>query len=480
MNISFTKPYYNVAPEANTAALEEAYNVYFEAMPQGGFAVRKRPGYSLVESMSGIAQGIYWSDRKQCLYFVIDGNLYEKTSPDTAATLIGSVGNSVAPTIFAEGQKVDLELILYTATGGQVRYTDLTTGTVVTPDPMPQATFITNMNNRFYANDQSASDQDFWITDFNPDPAVMVNDPTYWASSNNPFRAAQKPDALLGVFAAFNEVYLWGSQGCEIWQEDGVTPISPLVGSIIEAGLSAPYSVVMSNNTFFALGTVSGKRCVLMLNGRAPQIVSEAIANKLQAIDYVKDAVGSLCFVGGVNFYVLTFPSAKQTWAYDFKTDTWSQWSEWDSTTATHLAFNGKFGIYAKDWNRHYVLGANGGLYELSRSVYSDNGTPIRSSVRTGWIDHGSWDRKRCEQLIIKCKGYLDDDALLLMRTRDDGRPEWSNYTEFNLKAGEQNESLIMLNRMGIYRSRQFEFIMTDANNLALLGLEIDVTKMRF
>lgn len=480
MNFTFAKPYYNVATEANTAALEEAYNVYFELMPQGGFAIRKRPGFSLAATIGGRPQGIYWSDRKKALYFVVDGNLYEKTGPTTAATLLGSIGSKTTPTVFAEGQKLDLNLILYTATNGEVRYIDLETGAISTPDPMPKATFIANMNNRFYANDQAGSGQDFWITDFNPDPAVMANDPTYWASASNPFRAAQKPDALLGIYAAFNEVYLWGTQGCEIWQEDGVTPISPLVGSIIEAGISAPYSVVMSNNTFFALGNVSGKRAVIMLNGRSPQVVSEAIANKLQALNYVQDARGQLCFVGGTNFYVLTFPSEKQTWAYDFKTEVWAQWSHWDSENAQHVAFDGTFGIYAKDWNKHYTLGNDGNLYELSRLVYSDNGTPMRSSVRTGWIDHGTWDRKRCDQLIIKCKGYLDAPATLIMRYREDGRPEWCNDMEFQLEAGQQNDFLIKLNRQGMYRSRQFEFVMTDANNLALIGLEIDVTKMRF
>jgi hypothetical protein len=32
---------------------------------------------------------------------------------------------------------------------------------------------------------------------------------------------------------------------------------------------------------------------------------------------------------------------------------------------------------------------------------------------------------------------------------------------------------------MGSYRSRQYEFILTDAANLALVGMEEDLTKMR-
>lgn len=479
MDIKFSKPYYNVATEGNTVALEEAYNVYFEALPQGGFAIRRRPGMTLAETtIQGLAQGIYWSDRKERLYFVVDGNLYEKTAPSFPSTLIGTVSSATTPAVFAEGQMVDLTPIMYVAVGGSLKYANLDTSAVVTPSPSPTASFITNLNNRFYANDTAGSPQDFWITDYNP--SVGAGDPTYWASTNNPFRAAQKPDNLIGIYSAFNEVYLWGSQGCEIWQEDGITPISPLVGSIIEAGLSAPYSVVMTNNTFFALCNVSGKRAVVMLNGRAPKVISEPIANKLQELSVVTDAIGNLCYVGGLNMYTLTFPTDGVTWAYDFKSETWSQWSSWEGTVGSHAQFNGRYGVYAKAWNQHYVLGKTGNLYSLSRDVFSDAGSTIRSSVRTGWVDHGTWDRKRSDQLIIKLKGYLTDSAILMMRFRDDGRYEWSNTMEFELQAGTQNDFLIKLNRMGTYRSRQYEFIMTDAQNLALLGMEEDVTKMRY
>lgn len=64
----FNKPYYNVASEGNEVALEEAYNVYFEALPSGGFAIRKRPGLTTVDSNNTyLAQGLYWSDRNRGL-----------------------------------------------------------------------------------------------------------------------------------------------------------------------------------------------------------------------------------------------------------------------------------------------------------------------------------------------------------------------------------------------------------------------------
>jgi hypothetical protein len=327
------------------------------------------------------------------------------------------------------------------------------------------------MNNRFYANDINTA-QDFVITDINNG----VLDPTFWASASNPFRAAQKPDTLTGLYTGWNEVYVWGTQACEVWQEDGITPISPLIGSLMEVGTSAPYSIQIANNTLIGLGTVVGKRAVFTVQGRSPQVISEPIARELQTYSNVSDAVGSLCFVGGLNIYILTFPSIGVSWAYDFKSEVWSQWSSWDTTEGNHGAFKGIYGCYAKDWNAHVTMDDLGNLYEFDRDTYSDGGSILRSSVRTGWIDHGTWARKRCDQLIIKLKGAANTDAKILMRWRSDGFEEWSTAVEINVQATQQNDHFCKLNRMGTYRSRQYEFIMTDAADMALIGMEENLT----
>jgi hypothetical protein len=65
------------------------------------------------------------------------------------------------------------------------------------------------------------------------------------------------------------------------------------------------------------------------------------------------------------------------------------------------------------------------------------------------------------------------------MRWRSDGFPEWSKYMELKIEANQQNDHFCKLNRMGMYRSRQYEFVMTDAADLALVGMEEDVSRMR-
>lgn len=483
-SFKFNKPYYNVTSAGNEVATEEAWNVYFEALPSGGFAIRKRPGLDSITTVAEqYGQGVHWSDQQQRLHTVVGGMVYSQGDPIVSPINLGTVTNAVKPAVFADGQALDLTLITYIATGGKLNYIDYNTGTIETPTDAltPTATFVAALNNRFYANSVAGTNtqQDFLITDVDiADPAAGV-DPLFWSSSTNPWRAEQRPDYLSGIYTGWNEVYLWGSQACEVWQEDGVNPISPLLGSIIEAGCIAPYSVVRTNNTLIGLCQIAGKRCVAKIAGRAPEILSEPIANKLYDLAEVSDAIGSLCFTGGLNHYIITFPTERVTWAYDFKTDVWCQWSSWDSATGSHKEFEGYFADYAKGWNKHVVLTKAGVLNEISRNVYSDNGTQIKSSVRTGWLDHGTWDRKRSNQLIIKLNGYKSEDARILMRWRSDGFPEWSTAMELPIQYGQQNDHFCKLNRMGMYRSRQYEFIMTDAADLGLIGMEEDVTRMR-
>ena len=490
-NIQFAKPYYSVDSSANTVATEEAWNVYFEPLPQGGFSIRRRPGLTrLTTSVTGAdtGNGMYWSDRMARLYVVTKGVVYYYTSPTNPPFVVGSIGDNSFTAVFAEGQLLDLKQILYVANGGNLHYIDGTTGNVVTPTfdaPTPLVTFVTMMNNRFWCNNTTPDyNQRFYITDFNPDPLVLANDPTFWQSATNPWAAAQKPDALTGMYSGWNEVFLWGTMACEPWQEDGVNPISPLVGSLMEVGLAAPYSVQKANNALYALVTLGDKRAVVTVSSRAPNVISEPISRKLQSYAVVSDAVGMMIFTGGVNMYVLTFPTEGVTWAYDIKTECWSQWSYWDLATATNMMFCCKYSAYAKNWNQTILQHADGSLFDMSRSVYSDDGVPIHSSITTGWMDHGTWDRKRCDQLIIKLKGYLSSPAKVLMYTRSDGQPEWSQPTVIDVQAGVgsvsgQNEHFCKLNRMGMFRSRQYKFVMTDAADLALTGMEIDVVRMR-
>ena len=485
VTLNIQKPNYNVDSQAKVLSVDEARDCYYEKSAEGKYIIRRRPGYSLFATTgapevyaAGIlrtGQGIFWSDRLAAAFVVAGGNLYRLASDGTPTQITGATINTGRYAVFAEGQTLDLTPFIYIAHGGTLRYTDGSTLTTPSdPNTPTAASFVASLNNRVWADNGG---QDFYITDTDPDTSLF--DPFYWSMVDNPWRAAIKADTVQALIAAWNEVAVWGTQTIEYWQEDGVNPISPLVGATSEMGTDSPQTIKIADNTMYALASMQGKRAVVKLVNRGPQIVSGDIDRELQSYDTITDAVGALAFTGGINHYVLNFPTAKKTWAYDLKENLFIEWGAWNPSLARYDVFPIAGSCYAKAWNKHLFLGQDGNVYQMSRTTYQDAGNEIRTLIRTGWINHGTARRKRSSQLYVKLKSYSPTPATVLMRWRDDGRPEWSSYLELPVGSESEQTQFAKLSRRGMYRSRQYEFLMTDNADLALCGLSEEVEELR-
>jgi hypothetical protein len=484
VTLPIQKPFYNDVSDAKVMLVDDAHDCYYENTQEGHYCLRRRPGYSAFSS--GIAagsstpatgQGIFWSDRLDAPFVVSGGKLYKLASDGVATELAGSTLNVLRRVIFAEGQDLALAPFIYIAHGGLLRYTNGTTLSALTDASAPYANYVVSLSNRFFADNGGVTpSQDMLITDTNP--ATGLIDPFYWSYASNPFRIAQKADLLKAMHSGWNEVSMWGTQTIEYWQEDGVTPVSPLMGATSEVGIEAPYSLVNADNTLFALANMNGKRAIIKMANRAPQIISADIDRELQKLTVVSDAVGTFCFAGGLNSYLIDFPTEKVTWVYDLKEGIWTKWGAWNSGEARYDSFPIAGSCYAKTWNKHLFLGTNGVVYQFSRDTFQDNGAEQRTTIRTGWFNHGSSRRKRSRELTVKVKAYNASPSTLLLRWRDDGRPEWSNYMTLPLGSESEQTHYTRLTSMGIYRSRQYEFVITDNVDLALMGMIEDVEEL--
>lgn len=480
---SIGKPTYNVEPQAKVLQVDAAKDCYFENTGEGYYAIRRRPGFSLfLDPLSGeggtthTGQGIFWSDRFNAAFAVVNGRLIKiMDSVGTHTEIVGTTMNATNPVVFAEGQDLATVPYIYIAHGGRLVYTDgqalISPTDVSTPETCDYVSFA---NVRFFA---TAGGQDMFITDTNPSTGFL--DIFYWSGSGNPFRSALRADALKAVFTIWDEIALIGEKSIEYWQEDGSNPISPLIGATTEAGIIAPYSLKRCENTLYFLSDIGEKRAVVKLSDRSPLIISDAIDRVLQEMTTVSDAIASLVFVGGLNLYVLHFPTEGVTWAYDFKDEIWTEWGQYDSVSSSYLPFPIVGSCYAKPWNKHLFLSTDGKVYAFDRNTYQDAGTSMRTMIRTGWLYHGTAKRKRANALYLKVKAYSPTAGSLLLRWRDDGRPEWSPYIELPVGKESQEQYYNVLNRCGIYRSRQYEFLMTDNTDLALMGIAEDLTELR-
>lgn len=338
-------------------------------------------------------------------------------------------------------------------------------------DNVPPATHVAFLKSIFLANNPGTNQ--FLFTDTNPNTGLVDN--AYWASTDNPLTCDAKGDNLLALTVAWQEIYAWGSSGLEIWQNDGQTPFSPIPGAFSEGGIEAPYSVVVADNTVFALMNIGGARVVAKFSGRAPVVCSEPIGRILAEMEDVSDATGCLVNVGGVPLYLLTFKAANQSWAYDYKNDVWVRWGYWYE--GEHQRFLGSYSTFAKGWGKHLIMSRiDGKIYEMDRSTFDDDGREMVSYRRTGWMNHGTYNRKSCDQLYVKVKAGASNTTSLLLRWRDEGREEWSKFMELKLSPVGKRDFISKNNRFGIYRSRQYEFRISDGADLVLVGADAELT----
>jgi hypothetical protein len=476
-----TKPYYNTEAIAESIASDDMWDCYLEPVPGVGLVTRRRPGLSLFgdTGTNKPGDGLFYWDAKGMVIAVSGGKAFSVSHLGVCTQLTGAFPSMGVQTVFSDGQTIAGIPWLYMAADGLVYSKDGISITIPSDPNAPKATHVGWINGRFVANEPGTNRFDF--TDTDPVSGDMEND--YWSATDNPLTAEARGDKLTALFTAWQEIYCWGTEGLEIWQDDSITPFSPIPGAFAEVGIEGAYAYGKIDNTIFALCVIEGKRCVIRLNQRSPLIVSEPIARVLSEMSTVSDAMCDIISVGGISVALFSFPAAEESWAYDYKNDTWARWGYWNLLQGGHERFIGQHSCFAKAWNKHLIQSRiDGKIYELDRNVFRDDTNPMVSYRRTGWIDRGTWNRKRVSQLVVKGKVYPNNaspTSTLMFRWRDNGSPVWSNYVDISLNPDTQGNFVVPMNRMGMYRSRQYEFRRSDNVDLVLVGATEDIEVMR-
>lgn len=249
------------------------------------------------------------------------------------------------------------------------------------------------------------------------------------------------PDDILRVVEDHGEVFCFGEWTTQVWFHSGNAdfPFEISASAQIERGTYARWSVAKDDNTLFFLGD---DLIVYRMNGYTPARVSdEGVEAELS--DYLKagheaDLRNAWAYTysdHGHKFYVLTVPN-RGTHVYDLSTQQWHSRKHYHYATHHSAA-------YARCYGKHFVGGIDGHLYELTRSVYSDDGAPLVRKRRTAVF---SMDDRRIRYKEIKfvvdtgtalAHGHGSDPHLMVKWSGDYGR-SWSN--ERLLSIGEQGQ----------------------------------------
>lgn len=230
-----------------------------------------------------------------------------------------------------------------------------------------------------------------------------ANDGTTW----NPLAFQGKGGSGDNVVAlSTNKRYLYviGQQTSEVWYNNGNNPMpftSVGPGSFFYLGSPAPYSVAITGATIrkergtvdpgqsfldqeaivFLSQSANGGLTIVLLDQYKPvQIANRAIANVISTFSTVSDAIGYCCEFLSHSFYVITFPTANRTFAFDFTTGTWLELQSYVSGSYQRHLGNCFCAAYGKDfigdWN-------SGNIYYLDTTDYQDNGNTQKRQLTT-------------------------------------------------------------------------------------------------
>jgi len=290
--------------------------------------------------------------------------------------------------------------------------------------------------------------------------------------------AESKPDPLQRAIVVNRELWLFGSQSIEPWQNTGASPFpfERVTGAVMDRGTAAFLSPAELTGSVFWLGD---DLAVYMATGYSPQRISnfavEEFLRKAAADDGVSDAFGMTYTQAGHSFYVLTLPAAGYTFVYDITTQLWHE--RWSGTQLTHAKWNVTTLV---SWNSVIYAGyTDGQVGILDLDTFDELGNAIRSAAMTPPLYN---DGKRAEVPVLELECELGvglsagqgSDPQIMVRWSDDGGATFSNQREAALGLMGDRIDRAIVRRMGLFRQREYEFSISDPVKRCFYGYRFE------
>lgn len=469
LRIPFVGPAYQA--RSLNADAQAAINCYLEmdnASPRAPVALYGTPGTVRKATLpkypvrSGIKEGSY-------SWWVAGNSVYRMDSA-YAVTEVGGIGTSFGEVgIASNGQQV----LIVDGVGGWIVDVSTSTITPITSAGFPSGVKRATYQDGYFIVAGKAGSQSFWINQTPYDGATW--DALDFASAEG------SPDNTIGCISDHRELWLFGSNSAEIWMNTGSSdfPFQRSGNTFIEHGCAAAGTICKADNTVFWLGADDkGAGTVWRAQGYTPvRISTHAIETALAGVE-LSDAFAFTYQQEGHIFYVLTLPTANQTWVYDVASQQWHERAWRNPNTGALSRWRANCFVY---FNGEHLGGdfENGNIYALDLDINTDDGDPIlrlRRTVTTEKLQA----RLFYSTLIVDMETGVGTatgqgaNPLLMMRYSNDGGHTWSNEKTATVgKVGEYS-ARAKFNRLGAGRNRVWEISMTDPVKFAVFGAVIE------
>ena len=445
---------------------QECINLFLEADPDGRNALYGTPGCKLNTTVgTGPIRGIFQPSYGADAIVVSGAGVYRLTKLG-ASTFIGSLSSSTGPVCMADNGLLTM-LVDGTASGYLI--SPAYVFSVLSSSAFYGGTSVYFLDGRFILNRPGTGQ--FYASDMYKATFSPLNFAT----------AESSPDNLLNLIIDHREVWLLGSKTIEIWANSGAAgfPYERLTGAAIDLGCAAKYSVARMDNSVFWLGTneASGLM-VYRAESYAPKRIStHAIEFAIANYETVSDAQAYCYQQEGHSFYVLTFPTANATWAFDAATGAWHQRAYMSDGLQTRHRSN----CFSSAWGLALVGDyENGNIYALDMDTYTDNGAAILRSRSCKTLQDGDyeWINFASLQVDFEAGQGLNDGQgiapLVALQYSDDGGFTWSNERTCTLGAQGKYANRARWTRMGRSRSRVFRVRISDPIPVVIIGAAVN------
>jgi hypothetical protein len=294
-------------------------------------------------------------------------------------------------------------------------------------------------------------------------------------------------DNLITLFENNREIWLIGERTSEVWYNAGGAnfPFSRLPGIGPQMGCSAKHSICrVGQNLAWLAQNEQGQNIVVMTNQYSVERISNhAIEFAISSYPQVSDAIGDCYEELGHVMYVLTFPTADTTWVFDVTTsetlrspDAWWQRLSWNASTGTyHRHIGNCFVNFAnlRLWGDYQT----GQIHQQSRTIYTDNGAPLRAQRRAPHV----WsreNRKRIFQASMQVEftpgvGLQSGQGVnpkAMIRWSDDGGFSYGTEVDVPIGLVGDTRNRAIVYQCGEARDRVWEVNFSDPTNRDIIG----------
>ena len=404
------------------------------------------------------------------LLYVVSGRILLKVTTAGVATQLGVLATSTGIVVISDNS---VQLCMTDGTNGYV-YT-ITTGSyaqsalnaagsfgIIADANFPiSANAITFINGRLLAN-LANSRQVFGSYSY---------DATNWGATAPAsvlfFTKENNSDNLLSVEVFQGNIILWGVANIEFWQDVGgaTLPYQRVTGSTQTYGLAAVQSTaVVANMKIFVANVPGGGWQICALNGYVPTAISTPdIDHIINSFTTVSDAMAMNYIFDGHDMYQVTFPTGGRSFLYDTISKTWQEVQTGLAAYGLHYA---RYCIVFNNIN-YTTDSSTGTIYQMSGTMYTDNGKPILRQAITKHIRNGGNVIGISELLIDMDTGEglqagQGSKPALSIETSKDGGRTYGMPRQVSIGVVGSYRSRVIARRFGMSRDFVFRLTMTD------------------